>query len=338
MDILAIPHARYGRFDPREEACCLWWSGSGIGLELACGYLTVEAESFAEEHAPWLAVLADGAPIARFPLMKGRHTYSVLAGMDPAVRHEIAILRDTQPTPDERSPILLHGIETDGTPVTPAAKDRLVEFIGDSLTVGEGCTGPRGAEEWRMAWMCNTAAFPSLTAERLRAEKRVIGVSGWGVWKSWDGQETNRLGLVYEKLCPLIAAGDTPYDFQERRADAVIVNLGTNDGNAIQSEADREAAEGQITARAAELIAMVRARQPEALIVWAYGLCGNAVEQPLRRAIDACRKKGDARVFYLPLPDCGSDIGSRQHPSRAAHRRAADCIAAFLEKEWSGIE
>lgn len=335
MKIQQIAHQRFGRFDPSEKECSLWWSGSGICFSLACRYLSVEVESLAEDHAPWLGILADGAPIARFPLIKGRHTYPVLAGMDPSVAHEISILRDTQPTPDEASPILVYGIETDGSPAEPAAKEKLIEFIGDSLTVGEGCTGPHSAEEWRMAWMCNMAAFPSLTAEKLCAEKRVIGISGWGVWKSWDALESNRLGLVYEKLCPLIPAGERPYGFIERKADAVVINLGTNDSNAIQQEQDRAAAEQQLIERAAELIGMVRRHQPDALIVWAYGLCGNAIERPLRKAVDLCRNQGDDGVFYLALPDCNGDVGSRQHPSRAAHRRAADCIADFLREQWN---
>ena len=338
MKIQEIAHARLGRFDPREKEECLWWPGDGVCFDLACRCLTADVESFAQDHAPWLGVLADGSPIARIPLMKGRHTYPLLAGMDPSVRHEISILRDTQPTPEEGRPIVLHGVETDGTPARPAAKSRLIEFIGDSLTVGEGCAGPLEANEWRMAWMCHMAAFPSLTAEKLHAEKRVIGVSGWGVWKSWDGSADCRLGLVYEKLCPLIPAGDRPYGFDERKADAVIINLGTNDGSALQREQDRANAEVQLTGRAAELIGMVRRHQRDALIIWAYGLCGNAVEQPIQRAVDICRERGDGRVFYLPLPDCGGDLGSRQHPSRAAHQRAADCIAAALEEKWNPIE
>ena len=330
MNMKDCPLVRLGRYDAQEKDFCLWWSGSGIRLDIACTYLTVEAESFATDHAPWIGVLADGAPIARFPLLKGRHTYPILAGMDPAFSHEITIQRDTQPTPDEEMPVLLHAIDTDGTPKMPKERKRLIEFIGDSLTVGEGCTGAHEAEEWRMSWMCNMAAFPTLVSEGLNADKRVIAVSGWGAWKSWDAIPENRLGRIYEQLCALIPAGNVPYDFRERSADAVVINLGTNDASALGQEADPIAAGRELTQKAAELIKLVRSHQPGALILWAYGLCGVKIPTLLQDAVAQCRAAGDENVYFLQLTDCDGDVGSRQHPSRAAHRKAAEEIMDFL--------
>ena len=231
-----------GRHKNNEEDCQLWWSGSGVRLHAACTFLTVEAESFCTEHAVWLGVLADGASIARFPLLPGRRSYPLLAGMDISVPHEITILRDTQPAGDEPLPVTLHCLETDGTLESVSPRTRLIEFIGDSLTTGEGCTGPRGAEEWRTAWMCSMCTYAAYTAEALDADKRQISVSGWGAWRSWDNDPAHRLGAVYERLCALIPAGDIPYDFNERKADAVVINLGTNDATALRQAQDHCAA------------------------------------------------------------------------------------------------
>ncbi len=334
MDIKQIKCEWLGRYDPAEKNCSLWWSGSGIRVKAACSWLTITAEHTATEHAPWIGVLIDGAPVARFPLLPGKRVYPVVAGMDPAFPHEITIQRDSQPTPDETGPVVITDMDTDGTLMDTAPRERLIEFIGDSLTVGEGCTGPHSAEEWRMAWLCNMAAFPTLVAEELRAEKRVVALSGWGAWKSWDCLEEHRLGLVYEKLCAAVPSGDCPYDFKERSADAVVINLGTNDSNAIQQEDDSAAAGRQLTARCVELLAMVRRHQPNAVILWAYGLCGNPIEQLIRQAVEQRRQTGDGAVFYLPLTDCEGDVGSRQHPSRAAHRRAAAEIVKALSEIW----
>ena len=337
MDMRDVQCARLGRFDPEEKAFCLWWSGAGIRLKIACRELLLEIESTAADHAPWIGVLADGAPIARFPLRNGRHWYPILAGMDPAFAHEITVQRDTQPTADEPFPVILHALESDGTPGYPAERKRLIEFVGDSLTVGEGCAGPQRAEEWRFAWMSNMGAFPTAVCESLSADKRIVALSGWGAWKSWDCLESNRLGNVYEKLCAPIARGDHPYAFRERQADAVVINLGTNDSGAMKQEADPAEAGRQLTRRAAELMEMVRMHQPDALILWAYGLCGNDVEPHLRRAVSLRQEAGDLNVTYVPLDDCKGDLGSRQHPSRAAHRRSAEQIAAVLREKW-GIE
>ena len=327
---------RMGRYDRKEENCSLWWSGSGVRTRAACTSLEIEAESTAREHAPWLAVTAEGALIARFPLLRGVHRYPVVSGMDAGFPHEISITRDTQPTFDEDGPVRLLSVYADGELARPRERARLVEFIGDSLTVGEGCLGPVSALEWVMAWMSHQRAFPGITAELLQAEKRAVALSGWGVWRSWDSDETHRLGLVYDRLCAVTPGGDIPYGFQDRMADAVVINLGTNDGNALSQvhEAERPQAEEALIQSAVSLIRQVRARQPRALILWAYGLCGYAVEEYLREAVRLCREGGDEKVDFLRLTDCAGDVGSRQHPSHAAHQAAAREIAGYLEAAW----
>ena len=91
------------------------------------------------------------------------------------------------------------------------------------------------------------------------------------------------------------------------------------------------AAKAELRARAAELMEAVRARYPRAVILWAYGLCGHAVEEILQSAVEDVRAKGDLNAHYLSLSDAGT-LGSRMHPSRDAHRRAAGEIADELKK------
>ena len=323
-----------GRQDSGEPMCRLWWSASGVRFLAACAVLEVEIEAKKSDQAPWIGVLADGAPIARFPLLPGKHSYPVLAGMDAAVSHEITILRDSQPTDDEIAPPVITALISDGTLRPAPARERLIEFIGDSLTVGEGTAGPVSAMEWRGAWMSHMCAFPSLVSEKLRADSRVIAIGGWGVWRSYDDQEAHTLGQAYERLCLLNPAGNHAYDFRERPADAVVINLGTNDSGPFGRAADQQAAAQDIMQKAVALTQLVRRHQPGAEILWAYGLCGNAVAPALQAAVEQIRAAGDGRVSYLALEDCNGDLGARQHPSRAAHRRAAEQIAAELEKKW----
>ena len=325
---------RMGRYDPAEPACMLWWSGSGIRLRAACRRLEIEARIPDSEHIPWLAVTLDGAPVARFPMLPGEHRYPVLEGMDPAVSHEVALYRDTQPHDTDLGPISLTALYMDGDPRPAQPNLRIVEFIGDSLTVGEGLMGGADAMEWRMSWISNTFAFPTLAAARLRAEKRVVALGGWGVWRSWDGDPACRIGRIYRQLCGVVPGGEVPYDFnQHRPSDAVVINLGTNDTSALAElpeEAQPDAREA-ITRRAVELMETVREVAPNAAILWAYGLCGGVLAEPLRKAVALRQGAGDDRVRYLALTDCGDDLGSRQHPGRAAHARAAREIAEALE-------
>lgn len=333
----SLPDPRFlplGRHDPKEKEACLWWSGSGVKVHIACKQMEIEATVNARDHAAWMGVLVDGAPVARFPLINGTHRYPVLAGMEGAVAHDITILRDSQLTYDEDGPVVLNAVYTDGEPAVPAIRPLLLEFVGDSLTVGEGCVGPKSGDEWRTVFISHMPAFPTLVAEEMGAEKRVIALGGWGASQGWDLNQDSRIGLIYDQLCGPTPGGSVPADFSERPADAVVINLGTNDSTAIgKLEGEKKkAAEAFLTDCAERLLCQVRKRNPLAQIVWAYGLCGWQVKELLEAAVARRRAAGDDRVHFLALTDCNGDVGSRWHPSRAAHRRAAREICDELKK------
>ena len=326
---------RLGRFNPNEDACNLWWSGSGVRTRFEGRRLELEATAADDEHTPFIAVTVDGAPVARFALMPGTHRYDLLGRMEAGVAHEVAVLRDTQPTDCDTAPVVLDALWAEGRLAAPAPKGRLIEFVGDSLTVGEGTVGARDAMEWRMIWISNQFAFPTLVADALDAEKRVIALGGWGAHLSFDANPDHAIGRIYGQLCGAAPAGSAPYDFAaQRRADAVVINLGTNDAGAISglSGSGRDAALAGLEASAAKLLADVRARNPGAAILWAYGLCGSDVRAPIERAVAGQIAAGDAKLRYLALDDCAGNLGSRYHPSRAAHRRAAAQIAQALRE------
>ena len=327
-----------GRHDPDEKKRCLWWSGSGIRVSLACSFLEAEITWTGTGFNPWIAVALDGAPICRFPLTAGTRRYPLLAGMDRTCPHQIAVVRDSQPVEgSDAAPIVLESMETDGELHPMAERPLLIEFLGDSLTVGEGTLGPQSAGEWRMAWISVTSAFPAFAAEQMNADMRIIALGGWGASRSWDNRPENRIGRIYEQLCAPIPGGEVPADFPERGADAVVINLGTNDGSAILrfEGAERARMEEELCGRAAELIGLARKRNPDARILWAYGLCGKPMEPVLKRAVETFLASGGQGADYLSLTPSATQ-GSRFHPSRASHRVAADEIAGKL-REMLGI-
>ena len=323
-----------GRHDPAETKRQLWWSGSGIRFSLKAAALEADITWTGTGFNPWMGVTVDGAPVCRFPLTPGTRRYPLLAGMDGSVSHEIALVRDSQPVEgSDAGPIVIDAVYTDGVPSSPAERPLLIEFLGDSLTVGEGCLGPRSAAEWRMAWISVLSAFPSLVCEVMNADMRVVALGGWGASRSWDDREENRIGRIYGQLCAPIPGGDITADFEERRAHAVVINLGTNDGSPISRlEGDeRAAAEELLEHRAVELMKDVRKRNPEAVVLWAYGMCGKPMEPILKRAAETFLREGGGRADYLSLTPA-PDQGSRFHPGRESHRLAAEEISAKLRE------
>ena len=334
MQRYTLPDPRFlplGRHDANETEASLWWSGSGVRVRASCTRMEAEITSTARDHAAYLGVLMDGAPVLRFPLTAGTHRYPILAGLDRAYSHEVTLIRDTQPSYDEDGPIVLHAVSLDGEAERPAERPLLIEFIGDSLTVGEGCLGPQSGEEWRMIWISHLPAFPTLVAEQMNAEKRVIALGGWGVSRSWDNQEESRIGRIYDQLCAITPGGGVPAP-AEKGAQAVVINLGTNDASGMKllAEKDMPKAREMLRERVKELIGQARRRNPDAVILWAYGLCGTEAEPWIRAAVEEAAQADGGRIRYLSLTPAQS-LGSRGHPSRAAHRKAAEEITAALK-------
>ncbi|MGN1021835.1 MAG: GDSL-type esterase/lipase family protein, partial [Aristaeellaceae bacterium] len=325
-----------GRYDPQQSAFPMYWTGSGVEICIRCVTLQVEIEADYVLQCPWMGVLVDGAPAARFALERGKRWYTLLGGMDDAAAHTVTLLRDTQPVAeDEGLYVTAHRLRTDGTLLPLTERALAIEFIGDSLTSGEGLIGPEGAMEWRTIWLSGMESWAMEVCRAMNAQGRWISQSGWGVYWSWDGKRENRLPRIYDAVCAVERDGDRPYAFAEHPVDAVVINLGTNDAAALAGleGAERERAAEAIQEAAAEFLRQVRRRNPEAYVLWAYGMGGCGIAPLLRGAVRRVRQEGDGRVGYAALPVCPAQaLGSRAHPGKASHRRAAQVIVRRLHQ------
>lgn len=326
-----------GRVDPSVLPFRPYWTGSGVQLRIQCSRLSVELELLGEEtdHALWMLATVDGAPVTRFPVEPGKKCYAMLSGMEPTVPHTVAIVRDTQPVGGYplTTGLLMHAIYSDGILLPPEAPAMTIEFVGDSLTTGEGIVGPQNALEWKTVWM-SSYSYSHMVCQALSARRRIISQSGWGVLTSWDNDPNAALPKIYDQVCAVDGAAPVPYDFNREPAHLVVVNLGTNDGSAMAS-LDGVAAQRQrrreIQAAAENFLRQIRRNNPDAWILWVYGMCGHPLAPTLRRAVENVRAQGDSKVDFLSLPACPRDWnGSREHPGLRNHRAAADKIVRWV--------
>lgn len=234
--------------------------------------------------------------------------------------------------PDSVFSYINRGLETDGEISPSPAYKYMLEFVGDSITSGEGAIGAQTEEEWISAWFSSVQTFPFLTAQRLGAEYRIISQSGWGISRDWAGDKNNVLPRIYDRTA-YPGFPEKRYDFSREPAGAVIINLGTNDA---QPRADLAA----VKEKGLAFLKEVRTKNPGAVIVWCYGMLGSGrcgstdMKETLEDMIAAYRSEsGDERVFYLQLPNTeGEDLGARSHPGLPSHAKAADVLSAFLQK------
>ncbi len=325
---------RMGRYTGREECFPLHWTGSGVRLTAACTCLEAEFEAEYRVHAPWVAVLADGAPVARFPLGRGKSRVTVLAGMNADFAHAISLVRDSQPVEGDGGALRLRRLFTDGEVTAPPKPKWNIGFLGDSLTVGEGCLGPGDGQEWIGAWMSGTLSYGGTALRALGARGRFLCQGGYGVYCGWNGDPNGNIPRLYESVCLPEGAGEA-YDFSLDPLDAVVINLGTNDHSALMAlpEAERPGRKEELKRAAVSFLETVRRREKNAVLLWAYGMCGNELDALFRLAVEERRRAGDERCFYLSLRPAGpEEYGCRAHPAWSIQREEGLQIAAELEK------
>ncbi len=338
-----MPHLKvHGRTTGRREPLTLFWTGSGIELNARGSELWLEVEASYEQYEPWIAIVINGVPVSRTMLTAGRYWVCVFRGMNREVLKNVRIVRETQAmSGDPKCSLHVHAVKFDGHFVPVPDKPYRIEFIGDSITSGEGAIGATTEEDWIPMWFSAVDNYTAMTAHALNADYRVVSQSGWGVRTSWDNNPSFNIPDYYEQVCGLLTddyhaslGAHDPYDFDSWQPDIVVVNLGTNDGSACRNEDgtyDHEAVSA-FERSAERFLHQLRSNNKHAHIVWAYGMLGAPMLPAVRRAVTAyCKESGDQRVTVFELPDMTEEtVGARAHPGRLAHERAAATLADNL--------
>ena len=333
-------YVSFGRNIEKEEGLALFWSGSGIEFNIAAGKLFVDIECMYGDMELMLDVILDGERTQKFVLNKGTGTYQVFSGMNPEKSINVRLVRDTQcMTDDPESFMMIKGFETDGCFKEVPEYRFNMEFIGDSLTSGEGC-GLTAREEWIPVVFDAIENYAYKTAKKLNARYQVLSQSGWGLYASWDANTRNVLPDYYEQVCGTTSCercvelgAHSEWDFSKQEMEAVVINLGTNDSGALKTgKFEKDKFLTDFKNKAVAFLKKIRERNGSCIIVWAYGMLGNDMEPYIMEAIEEySSKSGDRRVEYLRLPDCSNDVGARFHPTPGAHEKAAEVLADFLQ-------
>jgi len=350
----------------RQAGDTLFWSGSRYEMNVKAANLTVHIEAAYGSQEQWIAVTLNRVLVCRMPLLRGDNEIILFRNRNAEETKNVRIIKEVQPMGgDGASYIRLTDIETDGELLPVEEPSLRLQFVGDSITSGEGAIGARSEQDWVAQLFSAYDNYTYKTAEALHADYQVISQSGWGVYCGYNNDIHMNVPSLYDHVCSLITVdgrgvrGSTKrYDYRRFEPDYVIVNLGTNDFGACAAEAYIDPDSGKsyrlkkgddgrmdeesrrlFSEAVTKFLTKLRKAHPGAFLVWVYGMLGQELAEPIARTIDAYRESTkDAKVDFLLLPDTTEDaFGARSHPGQLSHERAAATIVQYVsEKEKGG--
>lgn len=351
----------HGRTTECRAPLTLFWTASGFECNVSGSELWIEVEVTYDIYEPWFSYTVNGDWIGRQMLMAGRYWIPLFRGMNSEKIKNVRFYKDLQAmSGDGNSYIHIHALRHDGEFYSVKEKKLKLEFIGDSITSGEGLFGAKEEEDWVPMFFSALRSYAHLTAMELDAEYRIISQSGWGVHNSWANNRKEALPKYYKEICSLIPGkenerlgGKESHDFSKWQPDVVVVNLGTNDASSFDQpewvdeltgerykmhrnadgfccKEDLEAFANAVTA----FLYTLRECNPNAHIIWCYGMLGIPLQMPILEGIlNYINKSADKEISYLQLSNTDdTNIGSRQHPGVLCHKQAAETLSAYIRQ------
>ena len=348
-----------GRTVKKEGEIPVFWNGGGIELNVKGSALYADIYAEYEFREIWIAYFIDGSFMGRMMLEQGLNHICIFKNVDPGKIRNVKILRETQPmSEDVLQYMAIRALYTDGTFEEVKEGSLKIEFIGDSLTSGEGTYGSKSVNEYIPMHMSSSRQYSTMVSDMLDADVSIISQCGWGVHCGWDNNVHNNIGNIYDLICgpadgkeALRSGAKDTYDFSFK-PDVIVINLGTNDACAfttppfidpdsgisykMKTEADGTYNEADIALFKKDTVSLlkkIRRFNPDAFILWCYGMCDSALEVPICQAMkDYVENYNDTKIDYIQLPPCTEDSkGANAHPGYTDHMKAAMIIATKIK-------
>lgn len=312
-----------GRFDSTAKGAGFSWSGSGFQVS----FEGTSCKARLSSTGAILAITVDN--IARPPLDLTRPVKDTLVDLASGLREGRHLVEVGKATEATVGTLLVGQILVEGKPSSlPAAKNRRIQFVGNSITCGYGILDSVKEHGFSPATQDYFATFASLAAENLRAEAQTVCISGRGLARNYDRSTTGTLPSMYDRSG--IEPDSRPWLHSRWKPDVVVVDLGTND---FATAPLPDSAKWESVWL--EFLDLLRRRNGETPVVlangpmlsdyWPQDSAGKPlpalarVRTHLRNVAKAAKAKGFRSVTVLDLTPNSADrgYGADWHPNRA---------------------
>lgn len=346
----------------------LFWAASALELNVKSSEIHLLLSSNYDKFEPWISIYINGRNYSRFMVEKGDpQWFCVARNMNIENENIITIYKDTQAMPDDAlHSLFIHEIKISekGSFCELKPKKLKLEFIGDSITSGEGLAGSPNDWDWITQWFVGSNTYAAQLSRKLNADFSVISQCGWGLCWAWDGNRNNKIPPFYEQVCGVNRSeyqknlgSQASYDFNEG-ADYVIINLGTNDNGAFYQPPWQQEEFGDkyklnlnedgsicekdsniVIEAVKDFLKVIRKNNNKAIIIWCWGMIILKLIPPLiQYGVEEYKyESGDKNVYTLELDPMENvekldeDKGSRGHPGPKTHKLAAEKLYDFIQ-------
>jgi lysophospholipase L1-like esterase len=313
----------------QPDAVKFAWSGTGLIAVVNGPKISVALQTEGATTTAFFQPVVDGQAGGRFQVPAGPVQTVVLASGLSSTDHVVELYRESEGFYGDT---VFQGF-VDGTlKGAPAAPDRLIEIVGDSISAGYGNLGMEVHPPWD-----NTCTFSldtesayqsygAIAARALGAEVSIVARSGWGIVRDVNGNTSNVLPAIYDDT---LGTQTTPKWSFGRKADVVLVNLGTNDSS---SGAGGDPGVAFETAYEA-FLKTVRGHYPAA---WILLTLGPMTSDPLLTAMRAhlsnvVAAMADAKIATFDIPPQDStSTGCDYHPNVAEDQTMAGVVTSAI--------
>jgi predicted peptidase/lysophospholipase L1-like esterase len=305
------------------------YSASGIEFSALCeGNVSVTFNAISldtkDEYGCYFTVIVDGVKQARdFCRITATGDTTVTIAENLAYgEHTFEIYRQTE---IERANIGIKSITLFGIVLAaPQYNDMYVEFIGDSISTAYGNLTPAdsGVTYSAPKYQDVTQGYAYLTARALGVDWSIVAQQGRG---AKYGYTPENLQDIYPKL-RYHKDKTTDYAFA-REPDYVVIALGTNDINTYSNRFS--ATLDDVKTGFEEMLALVRAKNPNSKIVWAYNMMTNKANDIITSVIN---EAGGELNGYYSVKLTQNTAGGNGHPYYTAHAIMAEELSAFINK------
>lgn len=310
-----------GRFDTSESGKAQFtWPGSAIEFSFEGTHASINLES---QERVRFEIDVDGKKQTLWA-EAGESRYELATGLDEG-KHIVRLTRVSESSAGVTA--LTSDPQTDGQLLdAPAAPDRRLLVIGDSITAGYGVEGDSAHCKYSLDTSTQQLTYAALAAKKLEADLQAIAWSGIGAWRSY-GEETPSSPTILTRYQRTLANDENSrWNAAHYAADAIIINIGTNDFWQGSVTEDYQQA-------MSKLIAMVQQDYPQKpLYLMASPMLSGEARASQTEILSSLTND---HVHFLDAGKIEAEdgLGCDYHPNLTTQQRLADAVGERIAKD-----